>query len=75
MTTIKIINEDLLYLLPDAEYLKDWLDTDNLACKIPGDQLSADHKFSGVKVRSAVNQSEYNILLDPLYPGYHDLSK
>jgi len=29
----------------------------------------------GIKVKSAVNRSEYNILLDPLFPGYNDLVK
>ncbi|WP_069660864.1 RES family NAD+ phosphorylase [Arcticibacter eurypsychrophilus] len=48
---------------------------DNLACKRLGDQLLFDHKLLGIKVRSVVNQSEYNILLDPLFTGYHDLIK
>lgn len=70
---IRITNEDLIYLIPDSDYQKDWLDTDNLACKILGDQLFSKHKLLGIKVKSAVNRSEYNILLDPLFPGYHDL--
>ncbi|MGY3055628.1 RES domain-containing protein [Pedobacter sp. UYEF25] len=70
---ISIAKEDLIYQIPDADYPNDWLNSDNLACKKLGDKLFADHKLLGIKVRSAVNRSEYNILLDPLFPGYHDL--
>jgi len=72
---IRVTNKDLIYLIPDSDYPKDWLDTDNLACKILGDQLFYEHKLLGIKVKSAVNRAEYNILLDPLFPGYHDLVK
>ncbi len=72
---ISVANDDLIYQIPDSEYPRDWLNTDNLACKKMGDQLFADHKLLGIKVRAAVNQSECNILLDPLFPGYHDLSE
>jgi RES domain-containing protein len=72
---IKIFNSELVYLLPDSDYPLNWLDTDNLAAKKLGDELLARHNNLGIKVRSAVNQSEYNILLNPLFPGYHDLVK
>ncbi|MCX2477411.1 RES family NAD+ phosphorylase [Pedobacter sp. MC2016-05] len=72
---MSVTNEDLIYLIPDSDYPKDWLNTDNLACKILGDQLFSEHKLLGIKVKSAVNRSEYNILLDPLFPGYNDLVK
>lgn len=70
---ISVNKDNLIYQIPESDYPKDWLDKDNLACKIIGDQLFSDHKLLGIKVKSAVNQSEYNILLDPLFPGYHDL--
>lgn len=70
---ISIKDVKLIFELPDSDYLENWLETDNLACKKLGDQLLQQHKFLGIKVRSAVNQSEFNILLDPLYPRYHDL--
>ncbi|WP_074590265.1 RES family NAD+ phosphorylase [Pedobacter antarcticus] len=70
---ISVKKDNLIYQIPESDYPKDWLDKDNLACKIIGDQLFSDHKLFGIKVKSAVNQSEYNILLDPLFPGYHDL--
>lgn len=70
---ISIKNEDMVIQVPESDYPKDWLYTDNLACKRLGDGLFSGHKILGIKVRSAVNQSEYNILLDPLFAGYHDL--
>lgn len=72
---IEIYNEDLIFRIPDSDYPEDWLNTDNLACKRLGYQLLSDHKLLGIKVRSAVNQSEYNFLFDPLFPRYHDLIK
>lgn len=72
---ISINSEDMILKIPDSDYPEDWLNTDNLACKRLGDRLLVDHKLLGISVRSAVNQSEYNILLDPLFPGYHDLVK
>jgi RES domain-containing protein len=72
---ISIEDESLIFQIPDSDYPKDWLNTDNLACKRLGDQLFFDHRRLGIKVRSVVNQSDYNILLDPLFPGYHDLIK
>ncbi|MEJ5964117.1 hypothetical protein [Pedobacter immunditicola] len=38
-----------------------------------GDQLMADRKYVAIKVRSAVNPYEFNVLLNPLFRGYHDL--
>lgn len=70
---IEVYNEDLIFKVPDSEYPEDWLNTDNLNCKLLGDSILFQHKFLGIKVRSAVNQSEYNVLLDPLFPGYHEL--
>jgi RES domain-containing protein len=72
---ISIDDDKLILQIPDTDYPEDWLHTDNIACKRLGDRLLSDHKLLGIKVRSAVNQSEYNILLDPLFPGYHDLVK
>jgi hypothetical protein len=33
------------------------------------------NKYLGIKVKSAINVFEYNYLLNPLFPGYHDLVK
>lgn len=61
--------------MPDKEYPVDWLTLELRANKLIGDWLIADKKYLGVKVRSAVNTHDYNYLLNPLFPGYHDLVK
>jgi RES domain-containing protein len=69
---IEIIDDSFIYQLPDDKYPHDWQLKDNLANKVLGDEWMSDKKFLGIKVRSAINPSEYNILLNPLFPGYHD---
>jgi hypothetical protein len=34
-----------------------------------------ENQFLGIRVRSAVNTVEYNCLLNPLFPGFHNLIK
>jgi len=65
-------NDELIYELPDEEYSRTWQMQDNLENKIMGDHWMRDNKFLVFKVRSAVNPSEFNFLLNPLYPGFHD---
>jgi RES domain-containing protein len=64
-------DEALIYQLPDAAYPDSWQVQDNPENKIIGDQWILENKFLAFKVRSAINPSEYNFLLNPLYPGYH----
>ena len=66
---------DLIYQLPDAEYPVSWQLHENLENKVMGDEWMNAKKFLAIKVRSAVNPSEYNFLLNPLFPGYHDKIK
>jgi RES domain-containing protein len=68
---IEIKNNAAVYELPDSEYPPAWQAQDNLDNKIMGDQWMRENKFLAFKVRSAVNPSEYNFLLNPLFPGYH----
>ena len=65
-------DEGLIYQLPDNEYPDNWLAPDNLENKIMGDKWIRENKFLAFKVRSAVNPTEYNVLLNPLFPGFHD---
>lgn len=67
--------EKLLYELPDKNYPKNWQIPENAENKQMGDKWMRDVKYLAVKVRSAVNPTEYNILLNPLYPGYRELVK
>lgn len=69
------INNTLIYQLPDTDYPALWQLLDNLENKWMGDKWMQDKDYLAFRVRSAVNTSEYNYLLNPLYPGYHDLIK
>jgi len=66
-------NDKLVYELPDEQYPVTWQAQDNFENKLLGDQWMREKKFMVFKVRSAINPSEYNFLLNPLYPGFHDL--
>lgn len=64
-----------IYTVSDKDYPKNWLQLERPENKLLGDQWMASKVCLGVRVRSAVNVSEYNILLDPLFPHFHDLVK
>lgn len=64
---------NLIYTLPDSAYPKNWMQLGNLENKRLGDQWMREAKHLGIRVRSAVNYKEFNYLLNPLFPGYHDL--
>ena len=63
----------LIYQLPDNEYPATWLVQDNLENKLMGDQWILENKFLAFKVRSAINPSEFNYLLNPLFQSYRDI--
>jgi RES domain-containing protein len=67
--------ESLFYKLPDITYPVSWQQLDNFENKLMGDSMSKKAEFLAVKVRSAVNPMEFNYLLNPLFPAYHDLVK
>lgn len=69
---IEIKKIDLIYELPDKQYPAGWQANDSIENKLMGDQWMAEKKFIAIKVRSAINHLEYNFLLNPLFPGYHD---
>ncbi|MHA4896012.1 RES family NAD+ phosphorylase [Pedobacter sp. PWIIR3] len=74
--TIEIAdNNKLIYQLPKSAYPPDWQEIGNLENKNIGDALMNKSQYLGIKVKSAVNTAEHNILLNPLFPGYHDLVK
>ena len=72
ITTMEVNDDSLIYELPDAEYPANWQTLDNLENKLISDILMREKKFLAIKVRSAVNPTEYNFLFNPLYPGYND---
>lgn len=67
--------ENGIYMLPDKAYPKSWQAIGNFENRKIGDGMMNDRKYIAAKVRSAINTLEYNFLLNPLFPGYHDLVK
>jgi len=72
---LEIPNNAPVYTPPDTEYNKNWLKLSLLENQKQGDRWMEEKKFLGIKVRSAINPIEYNYLLNPLYPRYHNLIK
>jgi len=64
-----------LFILPEAEYRKNWMKHELIENKNMGDKWMDEKKYLAIQVRSAVNTFEYNYLLNPLYPRYYDLVK
>jgi RES domain-containing protein len=75
ISQIEISENAFIYKFPDEELPKNWREPDNLSLKKIGDRLMREKKYIGFQVLSAVLPSEYNILLNPLFPGYTDLVK
>jgi len=67
------VDDTFIYTLPDKIYPANWQEIGNLQNKRIGDELMEERKFLGIKIRSAINKLEYNYLLNPLFPGYHEL--
>ena len=72
---IDISDDSLIYTLPDDQYSKDWLKLSLLENQARGSMWMNNKKWLGIRVRSAINQREHNILLNPLYPNYNNLVK
>lgn len=72
---IEIDETAFIYQFPDNNLPANWRRPENIKLKEIGDKLLRDNQYVGIKVRSAVNPEEYNILLNPLFPAYYDLVK
>lgn len=70
---LKINPDAKIYTLPDSAYPDNWLQLGNHENKIMGGEWMAAGKFLAIKVRSAINQTEFNYLLNPVYPAFHEL--
>jgi RES domain-containing protein len=75
IVTLAIRDEGLVSQLPDDQYPAFWQSPENIENKTMGDEWMRAKKFLAFGVRSAINPSEFNFLLNPLYPDYHDLVK
>jgi RES domain-containing protein len=70
---LAIKKSELIYTLPDKNYPANWLKAENSENKTLGDGWMKVGKYLAIKVRSAVNQHEYNYLLNPLFPNFSAL--
>ena len=67
---IGIKDDKLIYALPEKEYPKNWTQVSLLENQILGDLWMQEKKWLGFRVRSAINPTEYNVLLNPLHPKF-----
>jgi RES domain-containing protein len=70
ITKLEMKNTALIYTLPDKNYPANWLQAENSENKVLGDEWMKGRKYLAIKVRSAINQNEYNYLLNPLFPYF-----
>jgi RES domain-containing protein len=73
ITELEITDDTLIHSLPETDYPKDWMKLSLIENQQLGDRWMSEKKYLGIKVRSAINTLEYNILLNPLFPRFHDL--
>jgi RES domain-containing protein len=69
------IDETLINKAPDWDYPEFWQQPDNVKAQALGDKWMKENKYLGFEVKSAINPSEFNFLLNPLFPRFHDLVK
>lgn len=72
---LEIPEDAPVYMLPDSEYNKDWLKLSLLENQKQGDRWMEEKKYLAIGVRSAINPDEYNYLLNPVFPRYHNMVK
>ena len=70
---MEIEDDSLIFTLPEDQYSDQWLKLSLLENQVQGDGWMAERKWLGIRVKSAINIREYNILLNPLYSGYQNL--
>jgi RES domain-containing protein len=75
ITEIEIGRDSLIHTLAEKDYPEAWMKLSLIENQEQGDRWMNEKKWLGVRVRSAINILEYNILLNPLYPTYHDLAR
>jgi RES domain-containing protein len=75
IVAMEISNKAPLYIFPEKNYPHNWQQPGLAANQNLGDKWMNEQRYLGIKVRSAVNSSEYNYLLNPRFPAFHQLVK
>lgn len=70
---IDLADKGPVYTVPEKIYPADWQQLEQVICKQLGDQWMASMEYLAVKVKSAVNPTEFNYLLNPLFPEFAPL--
>lgn len=70
---IEVDDSAPIHTLPDKEYPKNWKRPGLLKNQFIGDFYMHKQQHLGLKVKSAINTLENNLLLNPLYPRFYDL--
>jgi len=61
--------------VPDWDYPEFWQLPDNIETQVLGDSWMRASKYLGFEVKSAINPSEFNFLLNPRFPDFETLVK
>ncbi|MGZ5254297.1 MAG: RES family NAD+ phosphorylase [Flavitalea sp.] len=75
LMTIEISDSVSFYEFPDTNLPDNWRIPENIELKEKGSALLKENKFFGIKARSAVLINQYNYILNPQFPNYHNLIK
>ncbi|RYY28952.1 MAG: RES domain-containing protein [Sphingobacteriaceae bacterium] len=73
IVTIAIDDKAPIYTIPNEQYPINWRTLDNTRNQFLGDRLMLKKEFLGFKVKSAINEHEYNYLLNPLFANFNNL--
>ncbi len=73
IVTIVINDKAPIYTFTNEDYPIEWKKLDNIENKVLGSRLMLKKEFLGFKVKSALNDHEYNYLLNPLFPNFNNL--
>lgn len=64
-----------VYEPPLSLYPKDWKKPGLIEAQQMGDRWMKEAKYLAIKVRSVVNEQEFNYLLNPAYPNFNKLAE
>lgn len=73
LMTLQLPEKAPLLLLNDSDYPDQWQQLDQIANRRLGDGWMHANRHLGIRVRSAVNPTDYNYLLNPLFAGFSEL--
>jgi RES domain-containing protein len=69
------LDESLIRQVPDWEYPEFWQGPENIETQTFGDSWMKANNYLGFEVKSAINPSEFNFLLNPRFPDFEKLVK